>query len=104
MISLLNDARIVARLPTLGFFNPWLYAQGFKGLNDVGGSNPGCGTNGFTAVKSRDPVTGLGTPNFELLKDLVLNSMTAGSSMKVVKQVNAKRGPKESWSLHWILV
>ena len=67
MISLLNGARIVARLPTRGFFNPWLYAQGFKGLNDVGGSNPGCGTNGFTAVKSRDPVTGLGTP--KLLTD-----------------------------------
>jgi len=77
VVSLLNDARIAAGLPSLGFLNPWLYAKGFNGLNDiVGGNNPGCGTDGFTAVKGWDPVTGLGTPNFGLLKDLVLNGTT----------------------------
>jgi tripeptidyl-peptidase-1 len=30
----------------------------------VNGSNPGCGTDGFYAVKGWDPVTGLGTPNY----------------------------------------
>ena len=105
MISLLNDARMDAGLPTLGFLNPWLYAQGFEGLNDiVGGSNPGCGTNGFTAVKGWDPVTGLGTPNFGLLKDLVLNGTTAGNPTKETKRVDVKRGPKEPWSLHRILI
>jgi len=28
------------------------------------GSNPGCGTAGFSAVSGWDPVTGLGTPNY----------------------------------------
>lgn len=83
VISLLNDARIAAKLPTLGFLNPWLYSQGYKGLNDiVTGSNPGCGTPGFQAVSGWDPVTGLGTPNFGLLKDLTLNPATAGGSAK----------------------
>ena len=73
MISLLNDALIGANRPPLGFLNPWLYSGGYKGLDDiVGGNNPGCGTPGFKAIKGWDPVTGLGTPNFGLLKDLVL--------------------------------
>ena len=48
---------------TLGFLNPWLYSdevlslQGGPGLNDiVDGSNPGCGTGGFTARAGWDPV------------------------------------------------
>ena len=78
MVSLLNDARIAAGLSSLGFLNPWLYTKGFNGLNDiVGGNNPGCGTDGFTAVKGWDPVTGFGTPNFGLLKDLALSGTTA---------------------------
>ena len=78
MVSLLNDVRIAAGLPSLGFLNPWLYTNGFNGLNDiVGGNNPGCGTEGFTAGKGWDPVTGLGTPNFGLLKGLVVNATTA---------------------------
>ena len=31
------------------------------------GNNPGCGTNGFPATVGWDAVTGLGTPNFDLL-------------------------------------
>ena len=46
-----------------------LYSDQFKGVfNDiVNGSNPGCGTKGFQAAPGWDPVTGLGTLNFELL-------------------------------------
>jgi len=74
VISLLNDALLAAGRSPLGFLNPWLYSKASPGLNDiVGGTNPGCGTDGFTAVKGWDPVTGLGTPNFGLLKDLVLS-------------------------------
>jgi len=77
VVSLLNDARIAAGISPLGFLNPWLYTTGFNGLNDiVGGNNPGCGTAGFTAVKGWDPVTGLGTPNFGLLKDIALDGTT----------------------------
>ena len=37
------------------------------------GNNPGCNTAGFTAVQGWDPITGLGTPNFERLASVVKN-------------------------------
>ncbi|KAH9159751.1 subtilisin-like protein [Lactarius sanguifluus] len=70
IISLLNDYRLSQGKRPLGFLNPWLYDSGLrlKGLNDiVSGSNPGCNTDGFSAVVGWDPVTGLGTPDFEHL-------------------------------------
>ncbi|KAL4252873.1 tripeptidyl-peptidase II [Abortiporus biennis] len=55
VISLLNDFRISQ-----------------AGFNDItSGSNPGCGTNGFTAGTGWDPVTGLGTPDFGKLQALI---------------------------------
>ncbi|KAK0444466.1 tripeptidyl peptidase A [Armillaria borealis] len=72
LVALLNDARLKASKPTLGFLNPLLYEKGLAGLNDIkSGSNPGCGTNGFNATEGWDPATGLGTPNFGKLKDLL---------------------------------
>ncbi|KAJ7228219.1 tripeptidyl peptidase A [Mycena pura] len=70
LVALLNDARLAADRPPLGFLNPLLYKRGGRGLTDiVVGNNPGCGTSGFNATLGWDPVTGLGTPNFwELLK------------------------------------
>ncbi|KAH9029762.1 subtilisin-like protein [Lactarius deliciosus] len=53
MISMINDARLVV------------------GKGPVG-TNPGCDTDGFKAVKGWDPVTGLGTPNFKKLLNLFL--------------------------------
>ena len=48
IVSLLNDARLKAGLPTMGFLNPFLYSRGFAGLNDITvGHNSGCGTEGF---------------------------------------------------------
>jgi len=74
VISLLNDYRIASGKSALGFLNPFLYSKGVAGLNDVtSGSNPGCSTNGFTAGEGWDPVTGLGTPNFGKLQDIVAN-------------------------------
>ncbi|KAH9036741.1 subtilisin-like protein [Lactarius deliciosus] len=65
IISLLNDWLIMTGQAPLGFLNPWLYGRGFRGFNDITeGSNPGCGTDGFSAIAGWDPVTGLGTPNF----------------------------------------
>ncbi|EIM87870.1 subtilisin-like protein [Stereum hirsutum FP-91666 SS1] len=73
VIALLNSARIDAGLSTLGFLNPFLYSTGFAGLTDIlVGNNAGCGTTGFNVTSGWDPVTGLGTPNFGLLKDIVL--------------------------------
>ncbi|KAF8806308.1 subtilisin-like protein [Phlegmacium glaucopus] len=72
-VALLNDARLNAGLPPLGFLNPFLYSKGFSGLNDIiSGHNAGCGTQGFNATTGWDPVTGLGTPNFAKLKALVI--------------------------------
>jgi len=74
-VSLLNDVRLEHGKAPLGFLNPFLYSTGFAGLNDItAGNNPGCGTEGFNATKGWDPVTGLGTPNFGILKNLVLQA------------------------------
>ncbi len=57
VISLLNDFRISNGKRPLGFLNPWLYGNGRDGLNDiVSGYNPGCNTDGFTAIVGWDPV------------------------------------------------
>ncbi|KAJ7149038.1 peptidase S8/S53 domain-containing protein, partial [Mycena crocata] len=62
VIGLLNDQLITAGKPVLGYLNPWIYANP-GAFNDITtGSNPGCGTSGW------DPVTGMGSPNFLLMK------------------------------------
>ena len=44
----------------LGFLNRWLYSEEVRsagGINDItAGSNPGCGTLGFSAIRGWDPV------------------------------------------------
>ena len=68
IIALLNDRLIAAGKSPLGFLNPFLYSTGASALNDItSGSNPGCNTNGFPARSGWDPVTGLGTPDFNKL-------------------------------------
>ncbi|KAH9167842.1 subtilisin-like protein [Lactarius sanguifluus] len=80
IISLLNDYRLSQGKRQLGFLNPWLYGGGLKGFNDiVSGSNPGCNTNGFSAIVGWDPVTGLGTPDFLRLMNL-MRTLDLGSS------------------------
>ncbi|KAH9973541.1 peptidase S8/S53 domain-containing protein [Lactifluus volemus] len=72
IISLLNDFRISNGKPSLGFLNPLLYTRASGGFNEIkSGSNPGCGTQGFTAMAGWNPVTGLGTPDFLKLKALI---------------------------------
>ncbi|KAH9013551.1 subtilisin-like protein [Lactarius pseudohatsudake] len=72
IISLLNDYLISKGSPPLGFLNPWLYGTGLPGLNDItSGSNPGCNTDGFSAIAGWDPVTGLGTLDFEKLEEII---------------------------------
>jgi len=92
IVGLLNDARFRAgKTSGLGFINPLLYAIGYKSLNDItGGGSVGCngvdGQDGATgagwgvvpyaswnATTGWDPATGLGTPNFQKLKQLVLS-------------------------------
>ncbi|KAF8888934.1 peptidase S8/S53 domain-containing protein [Gymnopilus junonius] len=59
ILTMVNDIRITAGKGPIGFINP---AGAFNDITS--GSNPGCNTDGFTAVPGWDPVTGLGTPNF----------------------------------------
>lgn len=57
VVALLNDARLNAGQPPLGFINPLLYSQGAAALNDItSGSNPGCGAQGFPTMEGWDPV------------------------------------------------
>ena len=58
IVALLNDKRLSAGLPPLGFLNPLLYSgNASSAFNDVtSGSNPGCGTDGFPAASGWDPV------------------------------------------------
>ncbi|OAA45512.1 tripeptidyl-peptidase 1 precursor [Metarhizium rileyi] len=71
IIQLLNSDRLSNGKKPLGFLNPWLYSSAASALTDVAsGSNRGCSNingNGFQAVQGWDPVTGLGTPNFDKL-------------------------------------
>ncbi|KAH9054084.1 subtilisin-like protein [Lactarius deliciosus] len=66
--------------PPLGFLNIRLYDDGLAGFNDItSGSNPGCGTDGFSAVPGWDPVTGLGTPDFEKLQNIFMTPLGGGA-------------------------
>jgi tripeptidyl-peptidase I len=86
IISLLNDDRLKRGKKPLGFLNPWLYSQKVaKTFTDIkDGRSTGCdGTRwgdpipggpgivpgaGWDAVEGWDPVTGLGTPDFQALR------------------------------------
>jgi tripeptidyl-peptidase-1 len=49
-VNRLNEARLNAGKGPIGFLNPSLYANPAM-LNDItNGTNPGCGTLGFSAV------------------------------------------------------
>ncbi|KAH9054784.1 subtilisin-like protein [Lactarius vividus] len=93
IISLLNDYLITNGRPPLGFLNIRLYDDGFAGLNDItSGSNPGCGTDGFSAVPGWDPVTGLGTPDFEKLQNIFMIPLGGGAGQENQPKI---RGPGE---------
>ncbi|KAH9061848.1 subtilisin-like protein [Lactarius deliciosus] len=81
IFSLLNDYSISKGHGPLGFLNGWLYGSGLPGLNDIiSGSNPGCNTDGFTAIAGWDPVTGLGTPDFTKLGDIMIDEWSPPNS------------------------
>ncbi|KAH9010175.1 hypothetical protein EDB83DRAFT_2530874 [Lactarius deliciosus] len=97
IISLLNDYLITNGRPPLGFLDIRLYDDGFAGLNDItSGSNPGCGTDGFSAVPGIlfiPPVTGLGTPDFEKLQNISMTPLGGGTGQGNQPKI---RGPGES--------
>ncbi|KAH6616788.1 peptidase S8/S53 domain-containing protein [Boeremia exigua] len=73
VISKINDERLLSGKRPIGFLNQILY-QHPEVFNDItDGSNPGCETGGFQAAEGWDPVSGLGSPNFPKLRDLLVN-------------------------------
>ncbi|KAL9080903.1 MAG: hypothetical protein Q9157_000403 [Trypethelium eluteriae] len=96
IIALLNDARLRAGKPTLGFLNPLIYGGGYKAFTDItSGQSDGCNGNDtqngevipgagvipgshWNATTGWDPVTGFGTPDFGKLLAATLNG-TFGS-------------------------
>jgi tripeptidyl-peptidase I len=75
IVALLNAARKSQGNAPLGFLNPWLYNNSAALTDITSGRSVGCqGQAGFgrvgatwNATAGWDPVTGLGTPNFDLL-------------------------------------
>ncbi|KAF7295211.1 Family S53 protease-like protein [Mycena indigotica] len=71
IISLVNDQLIAAGKPPLGFLNPFIYANP-SAFNDIKiGHNSGfdCdeSTQAFDAAAGWDPLSGMGTPDYERL-------------------------------------
>ncbi|KAH9017787.1 subtilisin-like protein [Lactarius deliciosus] len=89
IISLLNDFLISEGKSPLGFLNPWLYStEVMFGLNDIiSGSNPGCDTDGFTAIAGWDPVTGLGTPDFSRLLHVLRAGIGPGHQRRTFSEL-----------------
>lgn len=73
IINRIIDERIAAGKPgPVGFLNPVFYKNSHIFNDIINGSNPGCNTNGFSAVPGWDPASGLGTPNYLKLRDVLM--------------------------------
>lgn len=74
IISMINNERLAIGKRPVGFINPVLY-QYPDILNDITtGANEGCGFDpAFRASWGWDPVTGLGTPDYERMRIQVLS-------------------------------
>lgn len=90
MVSRINDERILAGKGPIGFLNQILYQhpEVFTDVRNlqlnvrinykliftqiIGGNNPGCGTEGFQTAVGWDPVSGLGSPRFPRLRELLV--------------------------------
>merc|ERR1711874_64202 len=70
----LNGLRLAAKKSPLGFLNPFIYKNP-SGFQDVQSGRNDAGTSyGFSAVKGWDAATGFGTPDYEALSKLVMES------------------------------
>ena len=73
MITMINNERLKAGKGAVGFVNPALYAH-MEVFNDVrDGANVGCGAKpAFRAAEGWDAVTGLGSPDYEELRKVLM--------------------------------
>lgn len=80
MASLVNGQLAAAGKPSMGFINPTLYAAGSSSFNDItSGDNKGTASSvvcsqGFYAAKGWDPLTGMGSVDYEKFKSLFVSS------------------------------
>mmetsp|Transcript_28506 Transcript_28506/g.51830 ORF Transcript_28506/g.51830 Transcript_28506/m.51830 type:complete len:592 (-) Transcript_28506:171-1946(-) len=76
LVSLLNEARLQAGKPAMGFLNPFLYQHGVPGTDSYAFTDVTKGTNaigrgtgpakyGYNCTAGWDPATGVGTPRFD---------------------------------------
>jgi len=71
----LNGLRLSKGGSPLGFLNPFIYKNPSAFQDVQSGRNDAGGSYGFTAVKGWDAATGWGTPDFEALSSLVLQTV-----------------------------
>ena len=90
MVTLWNDLRFAYGMPPMGFIAPFLYQiydEHPEAFNDIVTGNNACGAGAylnslhcceysFAASPGWDAVTGLGSPNFETISNLVINPDT----------------------------
>ena len=79
LLALLNDVQLNQGKSPLGFVNPWLYQTAssnplafnsiISGDNKCRESGEECCDEGFVAQPGWNPLTGIGTPVYSLLKD-----------------------------------
>eukprot|EP01105_Mastigella_eilhardi_P027539 TRINITY_DN8533_c0_g1_i1.p1 TRINITY_DN8533_c0_g1~~TRINITY_DN8533_c0_g1_i1.p1 ORF type:complete len:550 (-),score=158.16 TRINITY_DN8533_c0_g1_i1:41-1690(-) len=78
MLSLINQLRLNAGQPTLGWVNPFLYkafAEGaYTDITSNQAMDKGCCNAAFKAVTAWDPMTGMGVPKFDVLAKLAMNT------------------------------
>ncbi|KAK4464606.1 putative protease s8 tripeptidyl peptidase [Cladorrhinum samala] len=74
IVTLINSERMYAGKGPVGFINPVVYANP-EALKDVmTGANRGCGVDeAFRAASGWDPTTGLGSPDYERLRELFMS-------------------------------
>ncbi len=110
IVTLWNDMRLAYGLPPLGFLNPFLYqaaATNPEAFNDVttgqndcaagfGINSVNCCPYGFPASAGWDASTGLGSPNYQVLASLVLDSTTTFPASVIPPAVVAAEVPTAS--------
>jgi tripeptidyl-peptidase-1 len=72
VVALINHELMSRNMPTLGWLNPWLYANPDMFTDVLTGSNPYEKCDGFEATTGWDPVTGLGTPIYDKMLSAAL--------------------------------
>ena len=102
LVSLLNEARLQAKMPAMGFLNPFLYTNAHAFFDVVEGTNAidrgGGGIKyGFDCTKGWDPATGVGTPHFGKLLAAAVGTVLTAASRATRAMMSRAPGSAGSW-------